>query len=72
MVCEVFDFFFFFILKFGTILQRKEKGGKREFKKTTNTKYNREKKETKKVLHFFLLWEVCETKEVLHLSVWVC
>ena len=44
---------FFFILKFGTILQRKEKGGKREFKKTTNIKYNREKKETKKVLHFF-------------------
>ena len=71
IICQVFDFFFFFRFKIWVITSKEGKRGGKENSKRQLT-LNREKKKKKEALHFFfLLWEVGETKEALYLSVLV-
>ena len=72
IICQVFDFiFFFFRFKIWVITSKEWKRGGKENSKR-QLKLNREKNKKKEALHFFfLLWEVGETKEALYLSVLV-
>ena len=74
IICQVFDFFFFFRFKIWVITSKEGKRGGKENSKRQLT-LNREKKKKKKrkryTFFFFLLWEVGETKEALYLSVLV-
>ena len=76
MVCQIFDFFFFFFFfhfKIWYNTSKKGKIGEKRFQKTQLTlNIIGKRKKQKKRYSFFLLWEVSETKEVLHLFVLVC